>query len=182
MGFLHEWIETHLVRKKIKLPTFMKPTKIISGGQTGADRAGLDFAIKHGMPHGGYCPKDRRAEDGVVPFHYQLTQTPSGNYVQRTEWNVRDSDGTVIFSIFSDLSGGSLQTFDFANIHVKPCLHLHPALGSLKMLADELVEFLITHKIEVLNVAGSRASKEPQVYSFAQDVMELAFENRLLDS
>ena len=75
--------------------------KIISGGQTGADRAALEFAIKQGIPHGGWCPKGRRSEDGQIDAKYQLQETPSSNYLQRTEWNVRDSDGTVIFSIAS---------------------------------------------------------------------------------
>jgi hypothetical protein len=81
--------------------------KIISGGQTGADRAALDFAIKHRISHGGWCPKGRRSEDGTIPSQYQLQETPSTNYLQRTEWNVRDSDGTVIFSISEHLTGGS---------------------------------------------------------------------------
>ena len=73
--------------------------KIISGGQTGADCAALDFAIEHGIPHGGWCPGGRLAEDGPIDARYQLKETPSANYTQRTEWNVRDSDGTVVFSI-----------------------------------------------------------------------------------
>ncbi len=63
--------------------------KIVSGGQTGADRAALDFAIAHGIPQGGWCPKGRKAEDGPIPDRYQLKETPSDNYAQRTEWNVR---------------------------------------------------------------------------------------------
>lgn len=73
--------------------------RIISGGQTGADRAGLDVAIRHGIPHGGWCPKGRRAETGRVPAKYRLKETPRPTYIQRTEWNVRDSDGTAIFTI-----------------------------------------------------------------------------------
>src|SRR5512139_1952957 len=67
--------------------------KIVSGGQTGADRAGLDFAIEHGIPHFGWCPKGRKAEDGSIDWRYDLKETPSSDYPQRTEWNVRDSDG-----------------------------------------------------------------------------------------
>jgi len=73
--------------------------KIISGGQTGADRAALDFAIERGMPLGGWCPAGLKSEDGPIDRRYQLKETPSIGYVQRTEWNVRDSDGTVVFSI-----------------------------------------------------------------------------------
>ncbi|MGI8605082.1 MAG: YpsA SLOG family protein [Verrucomicrobiales bacterium] len=68
----------------------MKPIRIISGGQTGADRAALDWAIANGVPHGGWCPKGRLAEDGPIPDRYQLTETPTANYLQRNEWNVRD--------------------------------------------------------------------------------------------
>jgi hypothetical protein len=74
---------------------------IISGGQTGADRAGLDWTIKHGIPHDGWCPKGRKAEDGPIDAKYQLQATPGSVYLRRTKWNVRDSDGTVIFSIAS---------------------------------------------------------------------------------
>jgi hypothetical protein len=85
-------------------------TKLLSGAQTGADRAALDWAIFHDIPHGGWCPKGRKAEDGVIPPQYQLTETPSASYLQRTEWNVRDSDGTVIFTMAAKLGGGSKRT------------------------------------------------------------------------
>jgi hypothetical protein len=98
--------------------------KIISGGQTGADRAALDFAIEYNIPHGGWCPRGRKAEDGPLTAKYLLAETPSSSYPQRTEWNVRDSDGSVIFSIASVLTGGSKKTIDFAIKHKKPWLHL----------------------------------------------------------
>ncbi len=84
--------------------------KIVSGGQTGADRAALDWAIEHKADHAGWCPKGRKAEDGSIPDHYQLNATPTANYLQRTEWNVRDSDATAIFTIKEQLSGGSKRT------------------------------------------------------------------------
>lgn len=76
----------------------MKLIKIVSGGQTGADRAALDWALAHGVPCGGWCPKGRKAEDGPIDLKYPLKETPSSSYIQRTEWNVRDSDATVVFS------------------------------------------------------------------------------------
>jgi hypothetical protein len=94
--------------------------KIISGGQTGADRMALDFAIWHEIPHGGWCPKGRKAEDGPLAAKYLLTETPSSNYLQRTKWNVRDSDGSVIFSIAQELTAGSKKTIEFAIKHNKP--------------------------------------------------------------
>ena len=87
--------------------------KIVSGGQTGADRAGLDVASRWNFPYGGWCPKGRKAEDGAIGGQYLLTETPSSNYLQRTEWNVRDSDATVIFTLSSQLSGGSKRTAEF---------------------------------------------------------------------
>ena len=95
--------------------------KLVSGGQTGADRAALDWAIARRVPHGGWCPKGRKAEDGEIATSYQLQETPSHNYVQRTEWNVRDSDGTVVFSIAAVLTGGSKKTVLLARKHGSPC-------------------------------------------------------------
>ena len=88
--------------------------KIVSGGQTGADRAALDLALSRGIECGGWCPKGRKAEDGPLPNKYPLVETPSANYVQRMEWNVRDTEGTVIISIARILSGGSEKTLEFA--------------------------------------------------------------------
>jgi Circularly permutated YpsA SLOG family len=146
--------------------------KIVSGGQTGADRAGLDWAMNHGIPHGGWCPKARRAEDGPIDAKYQLRETTSSNYVQRTEWNVRDSVGTVIFSIGEHLTGGSLKTVEFAIKHQKP--HLHLSAASKFDAASELKKWLQQNSIRVLNVAGPRASKEPEVAQFVISTLDQA--------
>jgi hypothetical protein len=98
--------------------------KIVSGGQTGADRAALDYAIAIGIPHGGWCPKGRKAEDGLIGPGYALAETPRADYLQRTEWNVRDTDGTVIFTVAAKLTGGSKRTAEFAARHSKPVIHL----------------------------------------------------------
>ena len=89
-------------------------TKIISGGQTGADRAALDWAIQNNIVYGGWCPQGRRAEDGVIPHRYVLQETESKGYMQRTKWNVRDSDATLIITLAPELVGGSLFTFEYA--------------------------------------------------------------------
>ena len=140
-------------------------TKIVAGGQTGADRAALRFAIDHGIPHGGWCPNGRRAEDGPIDAEYQLKETPGGGYLQRTEWNVRDSDGTVVFSMTAVLSGDSRSTVELARRYGKPCLHL-----SAQSAGDEaprlLREFIEERGVRVLNVAGPRGSKEPDVAMF----------------
>ena len=98
--------------------------KIISGGQTGADRAALDWALSHNLPCGGWCPKGRKAEDGIIAAKYPLKESSSSSYIQRTEWNVRDSDGTIVLSIAATLSGGSKKTLELARKHRKPYLHI----------------------------------------------------------
>jgi hypothetical protein len=149
--------------------------KLVSGGQTGADRAGLDVAIRHGFPHGGWCPKGRKAEDGIIPAQYQLVETPSASYLQRTERNVRDSDGTVIFTIANDLSGGSKRTAEFAAKHRKPWIHLALRSSTYEDPALLLQRFVDQSGIRVLNIAGTRGSKEPAVWRFACDALEAAF-------
>ena len=146
---------------------------IRSGGQNGADKAGLDHAIETGIRHCGWCPKGRKAEDGVIGPEYRLKETPTANYIQRTEWNVRDSDGTVIFSIGKKLLGGSRKTLEFARRDKKPVLHLSAGTAG-QDAARLLKEFIRLNRIRVLNVAGSRESKEPGVYQFVRDVLKLA--------
>ena len=153
----------------------MRITKIISGGQTGADRAALEWAIAHNIPHGGWCPKGRLAEDGKIDSRYALKETPKPEYIQRTEWNVRDSDATVIFSIKPILSGGSLATKDLAVAHQKPCLHL-TATQSTTENAENFRKFMIKNKIEILNVAGPRASSELEIGALVTDVFDAACE------
>lgn len=145
--------------------------KIISGGQTGADRAALDFAMAHGIPHGGWCPRGRLAEDGPIAARYQLSETPDSDSSQRTEWNVRDSDGTVIFSVAPTLAGGSRQTAELAQRHQKPCLHLSRERDG-EAVAEKLRDFLARHEIRTLNAAGPRQSQEPEVAGFIREVLE----------
>ena len=140
--------------------------KIVSGGQTGADRGGLDAAIQCGLPHGGWCPKGRRAEDGEIPAQYTQQKTTSTDYLVRTEANVVDSDCTVVFTL-GTLEGGSLKTVQYAKIHHKPCLHLDLD----EMSREESVESVVSWLREscpkgcTLNVAGSRGSKAPTLQS-----------------
>ncbi len=143
--------------------------KIISGGQAGADRAALDFAIDHNIPHGGCCPKGRLAEDGIIDKRYQLQETSTANYHERTEKNVEDSDGTVIFA--RELSGGSKETAELARKHGKPCVHLHHGMHDVPA---QLLRFIDGHHIETLNVAGTRASQDPDIYNFVKQILEEA--------
>jgi Circularly permutated YpsA SLOG family len=150
----------------------MKPITIVSGGQTGADRAALDWGLEHGVPCVGWCPKGRKAEDGPIDAKYPLKETPSASYIQRTEWNVRDSDATVLFSIDLTLTGGSKKTVELARKHRKPWLHL---CAREKSAAEELSAFVEQHRVRVLNVAGPRASSEPGVGEFVITVLDKTF-------
>jgi hypothetical protein len=152
---------------------------LISGGQTGADRAALDFALETGIPHGGWCPRGRLAEDGPLPPRYQLRETPSRKYSQRTEWNVRDSDATVVFTIHPQVAGGTRLAVEFARRLAKPALHLHRdsagSIGeSIDAAATKLQQFLAEHHVVRLNVAGPRASQEPHISTFVRQVLQRA--------
>jgi hypothetical protein len=142
--------------------------RIVSGGQTGADRTALDWALTHGVTHGGWCPAGRMAEDGAIPLRYQLTEMPDGGgYRQRTRANVRDSDATLIVSIEPELTGGSRQTLVFARQLGKPWLHLHPGMDWRSALRT----WLDVNTISTLNVAGPRASAAPAIGSFTVEVL-----------
>lgn len=157
----------------------------ISGGQTGADRAALDFAIEHGLPHGGWCPRGRRAEDGPIDMRYELEENDSFNYEVRTRQNIEDSDGTVVFSISHQTTGGTALTMRFARELEKPLLHLardaHPLFGTAEAIradAGSLCDFISTHQIRRLNVAGPRASQEPTVATYVWSVLAVALTHK----
>lgn len=144
------------------LPLSSSPLqRVISGGQLGADRAALDTAISYGLAHGGWCPRNRICEDPrPIPSTYKLQETPSQEYMQRTEWNVRDSDGTVIFTRGPKLGRGSRLTFKIAAKLGKPCLHVNLLRPGA---AGEVAGFIYEHSIATLNVAGTRLSKDPEI-------------------
>ena len=144
---------------------------VISGGQAGADRAGLDFALEAGLAHGGCVPKGRQAEDGRVDDRYQLVELPTTSYPFRTKRNVRESDGTAIFSLGAELSGGSALTLSYARSVRKPVTHRHASDEGEAGPAARLADFIASNRIGVLNVAGPRGSKEPGVYRFTLEVL-----------
>lgn len=132
---------------------------MISGGQTGADRAALDAAIALGVPHGGWCPRGRRAEDGPIPRRYRLRQTPLARVSQRTLWNIRDSDGTLVLCHGRPRGGSALTVRGLAGC--RPRLVLNPeAPGAARRAAW----FVRRHRIRRLNVGGPRASEDPAIY------------------
>ncbi|MBW3595740.1 MAG: putative molybdenum carrier protein [Planctomycetes bacterium] len=141
--------------------------RIVSGGQTGVDRAALDAAIALGIDHGGWSPRGRRAEDGVIDSRYRLRETDSTKYHVRTEWNVRDSDGTLILHR-GELSGGTDYTRRCAALHGKPCLSVALATANLR----DIRTWLADNAIAVLNVAGPRESTAPGIYEEALALLE----------
>ncbi|MEM7476922.1 MAG: putative molybdenum carrier protein [Planctomycetota bacterium] len=133
--------------------------KIVSGGQTGVDRAALDVALELGIPHGGWCPKGRLSEDGQVPAKYNLQEMRSSDYAQRTRQNVIDSDGTLIL-YRERLSGGTLLTHRIAKDLGKPLMRVR--LDRKKEL-QPTVDWILSESIQVLNVAGPRGSAYPDL-------------------
>jgi hypothetical protein len=149
------------------------PLKIVAGGQTGVDRAALEWALAKGLPHGGWCPRGRKAEDGRIPSRFRLKETRSRTYAVRTRWNVRDSDGIVIFSLHRQLMGGSRLAAETAVKLGKPMLHLTGSLDAAEA-AWQLDAFIQKHRITALNVAGPRASEEPGIGQFVEAVLARA--------
>jgi len=137
-------------------PTF----RVVSGGQTGADRAALDAALSLSLDHGGWCPRGRRAEDGEIHPRYRLTETDSAGYRDRTRRNVEDTDGTLIFNK-GELQGGTLLTRRYAETAGRPCKVVDP---DDEDSLDEVLLWITDNRIKTLNVAGPRASRQPLIY------------------
>ncbi len=134
--------------------------RIVSGGQTGVDRAALDIAIALGIEHGGWCPLGRKAEDGVIDSRYQLIETRSADYRTRTRKNVEAADGTLIINRGS-LLGGSALTRQFAAACHKPCLIVDPTAPEAVELCRQWIQ---ENHIQTLNIAGPRVSKDSAIY------------------
>ena len=150
--------------------------KIVSGGQTGVDRAALNFALRHGYGHGGWCPRGRRAEDEVIPDAYQLREAATPDYGERTEKNVTDSDATLIVVREKALSGGTAFTQTCAQQHRRPVLVVCEGDG-LAQGATALSEFLKQNQVRTLNVAGPRESQAPGLGKFVAELLEAALGN-----
>jgi len=151
----------------------MTVDKIVSGGQTGVYRAALDVAIELDIPHGGWCPQGRRAEDGRINEKYALTETPSRDYFQRTEWNVRGSDATLIFT-HDTVEGGTAATVDYARQHDKPFLIIDLSDPSSQSIAIKTARtWLNKHHVQILNVAGPRHSKQPAIYQQSREFLQV---------
>jgi hypothetical protein len=145
--------------------------RIISGGQTGADRGGLDAAIDLGLLHGGWCPKGRRAEDGPIPERYRLNELASSAYSDRTEKNAEEADGTVVFTFGAPASGSAL-TIDCARKHRKPWIHIDLAVHTVEGAVTVLRDWLGQKNIAILNVAGSRESRSPGIAGLVRQIVK----------
>lgn len=143
-------------------------SKIISGGQVGVDRAALDFAIKHQMPYGGWCPKDRIAEDGIIPDFYSLIETKTTVYSERTLLNIKHSDGTLIIYV-DDFDSGTDLTHSICKKTNKPFL---TQILPNAFYAKEFELWLHQNNIKVLNIAGPRESSYPGIYHKTLEFME----------
>jgi hypothetical protein len=148
-----------------------RPKRIVSGGQTGVDRAALDIALALGIPHGGWCPSGRKAEDGRLPERYLLEETPSSDYAPRTRWNVRDSDGTLVLTR-GEAIGGTALTIKTAEEQRKPLLTYDLGTGPGP---ETIRTWLSREGIAMLNVAGPRESESPGVYDLAKSLLESVF-------
>jgi hypothetical protein len=163
------------------------PSQIVSGGQTGVDRAALEVALELGIPCGGWCPRGRLAEDGPIPSKYPLQETPSEVYAQRTEWNVRDSDGTLVLTRGRP-SEGTAFTIEMAARLKKPYLVIDLGLVSSPLLGagqgegprldqdvrSVALSWITQHDIRILNVAGPRESKCPGIYKETMKFLRIA--------
>ena len=152
----------------------MMISKIISGGQAGVDRAALDVAIELGIPHGGWIPKERKTEDGKLPAKYRLKEMSTSSYAKRTEQNVMDSEGTLILSR-GPLAGGSELTRKTAILYDKPCLHIDLGTVNALQAVKAIHSWTVHHGIEILNIAGPRASEDPQIYDITVQTLKKVF-------
>ena len=150
--------------------------KIISGAQTGVDRAALDAALECGIEAGGWCPEGRVAEDGIIPEKYPVKELPKAGYRQRTKQNVSDSDGTVII-YFGYPTGGTEQTIAFCIKEKKPYVLIDAEELPLEQAVEKVKSFISQKAISIMNVAGPRASGELKAYEYTKQVMLSVLEN-----
>jgi len=151
--------------------------KIISGGQTGVDRAALDVALKHGIDCGGWCPAGRLDEFGRIPAQYLLEEVEGGGFTERTSQNVKNSNGTVIIH-FRKVSGGTEQTVRFCVEQQRPHELIDASKNSAEDAARLIADFVRKRKIDILNVAGPRQSEWPAGYDYVFRALE-AFVNSI---
>ena len=148
----------------------VKALKIISGGQTGVDRAALDVALRHGIECDGWCPAGRLDEFGRIPDYYPIQELQGGGFTERTLQNVKDSDGTVVIYP-GKLEGGTEQTVRFCIELKRPHELIDASQISTESAAKLIRDFVDKNKIDILNVAGPRQSEWPEGYAYASRVL-----------
>ena len=153
----------------------MQELNIISGGQSGVDRAALDVAMELGVSCGGWCPAGRLAEDGTIDSRYPLKELAGGDYIQRTQRNVMDSDATVVI-YFDLLEGGSELTVEFCNQAHKPVLLIDANAEQFSVVVDRVLDFIRSHQPRRLNIAGPRASKQSAAYAYTKALLTCCLE------
>jgi Circularly permutated YpsA SLOG family len=160
------------LRRWPEAAAIVKALKIISGGQTGVDRAALDAALRHGIECGGWCPAGRLDEFGKIPNHYPIRELQGGGFTERTLQNVKDSDGTVVMYP-GELRGGSEQTIRFCVELQRP----HQLIDASKINAEDaanlITDFVRANKPGILNVAGPRHSEWPEGYAYASRALDI---------
>lgn len=141
--------------------------RVISGGQTGVDRAALDVALELGLPCGGWCPAGRRAEDGPIPARYPLTETAGADYAERTRRNVVEADATLVLC-HGGLNGGTLLTVEVALELDKPCLVIDLRRP---WQPSQVQPWLHACAVTTLNLAGPRETGAPGIHALASDFL-----------
>ncbi len=142
--------------------------KIISGGQTGADRAALDFALCNNMLVSGWCPQGCTAEDGFILPVYPLCDTFAASPLVRTQYNVIESDGVLIL-IFDKMDTGTQQTYDMAHFYGKPVFVWRIGINNNFY---QFRNWLHKNSINALNIAGPRESNQPGIYSETLNILD----------
>lgn len=175
----------HQENKKPVSISFIK--KVISGGQTGVDRAALKIAKELGIPHGGWCPYKRNAEDGIVPLEYQLEELlaptaeenldPDATYKSRTKLNVQNSDGTLVI-LKNHAIGGTAYTIKMAKELNKPYFIIN--IRDNPKITDVVATWIIKNNLRTLNIAGPRETQEPGIYEAAYNILQKLLNHPLL--
>ncbi len=148
--------------------------KVISGGQTGADKAALDVAIELGIQHGGWIPKGRMVEDGRLTDKYKLQETKNIGYSQCTELNILESDGTLILT-HGKLTGGSVLIQQISKKHNRPCLHIDLNEINEPKAVQIISTWIEARKMKTMNVTGPRVGKDPEIYEAAKRILITVF-------
>ncbi len=148
----------------------LKSLRIVSGGQTGVDRAALDFALENKLDCFGWCPKGRRAEDGIIPSFYPLKETKSSDTRERTLKNVEISDGVLVF-LLDTPDKGTVRTIDYAEMLNKPIYIVHLTMNREDQETG-ILNLLEGNRISILNIAGPRESKSPGIYNKTKSFLD----------